>query len=83
MLTDYYIAFRFSEIRTLLCNEIHLCYFHGIWGQRELIQKKKTHNINTKNLKGDIIIDDTFIKMIFNDITKTYFNMFENLDENS
>ena len=52
----------------------------GNWYKK---RKKKTHNINTKNLKGDIIIDDTFIKMIFNDITKTYFNMFENLDENS
>ena len=77
MLTDYYIAFRFSEIRIPLCNEIHLCYFHAIWGQRELIQKKKkkTHNINIKNLKGDIIIDGTFIKMIFNDIMKTSSNM--------
>lgn len=46
-------------------------------------KKKKTHNINTKNLKGDIIIDGTFIKMIFNDIMKTSLNMFENLDENS
>ena len=46
-------------------------------------KKKKTHNINTKNLKGDIVIDGTFIKMIFNDIMKTSFNMFENLDENS
>ena len=45
--------------------------------------KKKKHNINTKNLKGDIVIDGTFIKMIFNDIMKTSFNMFENLDENS
>lgn len=45
--------------------------------------KKKNHNINTKNLKGDIVIDGTFIKMIFNDIMKTSFNMFENLDENS
>ena len=38
-------------------------------------KKKKTHNINIKNLKGDIIIDGTFIKMIFNDIMKTSSNM--------
>ena len=52
----------------------------GNWYKKK---KKKTHNINTKNLKGDIVIDGTFIKMIFNDIMKTSFNMFENLDENS
>ena len=46
----------------------------GNWYKK---RKKKTHNINTKNLKGNIIIDGTFIKMIFNDIMKTSFNVWK------